>query len=59
MVPWAFLRHGGVEIENKETAIAGRVQRGEMLPKSPLVGSTPSGVFIITIHSNTILIPLL
>jgi hypothetical protein len=31
---------------------------GEILPESPPVGSTPSGVFIITIYNNTILILL-
>jgi hypothetical protein len=52
-----------MEIKNKEIerqkAIARGVRKGETLLESPSVGSTPSGVFIITIYNNTILIPLL
>jgi hypothetical protein len=59
-VLWAFPKEGETEIENKETerqkAIA---ERGETLMESPPMGSTPFGVFIITVYSNTTLIPLL
>jgi hypothetical protein len=62
-VPWAFPRHSSTDIKNKEkerkTTIVGGVRMGETLPESPLVGSTPSGMFIFTIYNNTILIPLL
>jgi hypothetical protein len=44
-VPWAFPWHGGMEIENKETlrqkAIVEGVWRGETLPESPPMDSTP------------------
>jgi hypothetical protein len=60
-VTWAVPRHGGVEIENakieRQKVVAEGVWRGETLPESPSVGSTPSDVFIIIIYNNTILTP--
>jgi hypothetical protein len=59
-VLWAFSKEGKIEIENKETERQKAVaERRETLMESPPMGSTPSGVFIITVYSNTTLIPLL
>jgi hypothetical protein len=65
-VPGAFPKDSAMEIENIETERQKAIFRGVRRGNAAEIASVrlhppppPSGVFIITIYSNTILIPLL